>query len=153
MHQRPPGHGPRAIHSLGRRGPRDPTPCLGRGQLPLPLGPDLLLPTRQFVRGRDCRFDLRLLVGKALPDYQQWKDGEAESNWRDLITASIEEHLVAIRHAEESPVSREARKVEEQAIALEIVSNYPSRDERLRVWIERTGKSERAFYLRLAETW
>ena len=43
-----------------------------------------------------CRFDLRLLVNKAFPDYQQWKDGEAESDWRDLITAAIEEHLVAV---------------------------------------------------------
>src|SRR5581483_12049630 len=30
-----------------------------------------------------CRFDLRLLISKALPDYQQWRDGEAESDWRD----------------------------------------------------------------------
>jgi hypothetical protein len=44
----------------------------------------------------ECPFDLRLLVNKAFPDYQQWKDGEAESDWRDLLTASIEEHLVAV---------------------------------------------------------
>ena len=99
----------------------------------------------------DCRFDLRLLVNKALPDYQQWKDGEAESDWRDLITASIEQHLIAVRHSAEQPVSREARKDEEHAIVEEIVRNHPSRDERVRAWIERTGKSERAFYRRLAE--
>ena len=64
-----------------------------------------------------CRFDLRLLVNKAFPDYQQWKDGEAESDWRDLVTASIEEHLVAVRHSAESPLSREARKDEEHSIA------------------------------------
>ena len=99
----------------------------------------------------DCRFDLRLLVNKALPDYQQWKDGEAESDWRDLITASIEQHLIAVRHSAEQPVSREARKDEEHAIVEEIVRSHPSRDERVRAWIERTGKSERAFYRRLAE--
>jgi hypothetical protein len=99
----------------------------------------------------DCRFDLRLLFNKAFPDYQQWKDGEAESDWRDLISASIEEHLVAVRHSDEPPVSREARKGEEHAILREIVSNYPTRDERVRAWIARTGKSERAFYRRLAE--
>ena len=48
-----------------------------------------------------CPFDLRLLVNKAFPDYQQWKDREVESDWRDLITASIEEHLVAVKHPEE----------------------------------------------------
>jgi hypothetical protein len=99
----------------------------------------------------DCHFDLRLLVNKAFPDYQQWKDGEAESDWRDLITASIEEHLVIVRHSDELPVSREARKEEEHAIVREIVENHPSREERVRIWIQRTGKSERAFYRRLAE--
>lgn len=99
----------------------------------------------------DCRFDLRLLVNKAFPDYQQWKDGEAESDWRDLISASIEQHLIAVRHADDAPVSREGRKEEERAILQEIIETHPSRDERVRVWIERTGKSERAFYRRLAE--
>jgi hypothetical protein len=99
----------------------------------------------------DCRFDLRLLVNKALPDFQQWKDGEAESDWRDLITASIEQHLIAVRHSAEQPVSREARKDEEHAIVEEIVRDHSSRDERVRAWIQRTGKSERAFYRRLAE--
>jgi hypothetical protein len=98
-----------------------------------------------------CRFDLRLLVNKAFPDFQQWKDGEAESDWRDLITASIEEHLVAVRHSAESPLSREARKAEEHLILREIIQEHPSRDERVRAWIKRTGKSERAFYRRFAE--
>jgi hypothetical protein len=100
---------------------------------------------------RACSFDLRLLVNKAYPDYQQWKDGEAESDWRDLITASIEEHLVAVRHPDEAPESREARMEEERSIAEAIVRDHVSRDERVRAWIERTGKSERAFYRRLAE--
>jgi hypothetical protein len=99
----------------------------------------------------ECRFDLRLLVNKAFPDYQQFKDGETESDWRDLISASIEQHLVAIRHHEDAPASREGRKEEERAILQEIIEKHPSRDDRVRVWIERTGKSERAFYRRLAE--
>jgi hypothetical protein len=78
-------------------------------------------------------------------------DGEAESDWRDLVTASIEEHLVAVRHAEDSPVSREERKSEEHAILQEILRDHPSRDEQLRAWNERTKKSDRAFYRRLAD--
>jgi hypothetical protein len=66
-----------------------------------------------------CRFDLRLLVNKAFPDYRQSKDEESECDWRDLITASIDEHLIAVRHSYEAPVSREARKEEEL---------YPARD-------------------------
>jgi hypothetical protein len=97
-----------------------------------------------------CRFDLRLFVNKALPDYQQWKDDEAESDWRDLVTASIEEHLVSVRHTDERP-SRAERKQDEHALLREILGEHESREERVRAWSERTGKSERAFYRRLAE--
>ncbi len=97
-----------------------------------------------------CRFDLRLFVNKALPDYQQWKDDETESDWRDLVSVSVQEHVVAIGHAEARP-SREARKQDEHALLREILREHVSRDDRVRVWTERTGKSERAFYRRLAE--
>jgi len=98
-------------------------------------------------------FDLRLLFDKALPDYQQWKDGDAESHWQDLVTASIEEHLVAVRHPAESPAPgvRARQQAEGREIAREIVATYSTRDERRRAWTERTGTSERMFYRRLAE--
>ena len=86
-----------------------------------------------------CRFDLRLFVNKALPDYQQWKDDETESDWRDLVTASIEQHLVAVRHAEDRP-SRADRKQEEHAILREILQEHPTREERVRAWIEPHGQ-------------
>jgi hypothetical protein len=96
------------------------------------------------------RFDLRLFVDKALPAFQQWRDEETESNWRDLVTASIEEHLVAIRHPE-GRGTRAERKEEEHAIVQAILEEHPGRDARIRAWAQRTGKSERAFYRRLAE--
>ena len=78
----------------------------------------------EFVIGEmlrlGARFDLRLFFNKAIPDYQQWKDDETESDWRDLVTASIEEHLVAIRHADERP-SRAKRKEGELAILEQIL--------------------------------
>jgi len=97
-----------------------------------------------------AKFDLRLYFNKALPDYVQWKDGETESDWRDLVTAAIEEHLVTLRYTD-GPPSRAERKDEEHAIVEEIVRDCPSREERLRAWAARTGKSPRAFYRRLAE--
>src|SRR5947209_2304607 len=93
-----------------------------------------------------CRFDLRLFVNKALPDYQQWKDGEAESAWRDLVTASIEEHLVEVRHPEAAGPSRAGRKEDEHAIVREILRDHQGRDARVQAWVDRTGKPERAFY-------
>jgi hypothetical protein len=97
-----------------------------------------------------CRFDLRLFVDKALTLYQQWRDDETESHWRDLVTATVEEHLAEARHEDERP-SRAERKAEEHAVLREILREYPRREDRVRVWAERTGKSERAFYRRLAE--
>src|SRR4029077_7160840 len=88
-----------------------------------------------------CRFDLRLFVNKALPDYQQWKDDEAESDWRDLVTASIEEHLVSVRYTPEADGSRAASKAEEHAVVREILREYSTRESRARAWTERTGKS------------
>jgi hypothetical protein len=99
----------------------------------------------------DYRFDLRLFVNKAVPIYQQFKDDETESDWRDLVTASIEEHLADVRHDAEPAASRAARKAAEHAIVREIMGGDLTRDERLNAWSERTGKSERAFYGRLAE--
>jgi hypothetical protein len=98
-----------------------------------------------------CRFDLRLFVNKALPDFQQVKDGEAESDWRDLVTAAIEEHLVEVQHTRERPPSRAAQLEEDREIVREILREHETREERLSAWTERTGKSERAFYRRLAE--
>jgi len=97
-----------------------------------------------------CRFDLRLFVNKALPDYQQWKDDETESDWRDLVSASIEEHLASVRHTDGRPLRAE-RKQDERVLLRQILREHETREERVRVWMERTGKSERAFYGRFAE--
>lgn len=116
--------------------------------------PDEALAVARFVIGEmlriQCNFDLRLFVNKALSDYQQWKDEETESHWRDLVTASIEEHLVAVRHAEEQ-ASRATQMEEERAIVREIIQEYSTRAEQIKAWKERTGKSERAFYRRQEE--
>ena len=118
------------------------------------VGPEEACLVAHFLIGEmlrlACRFDLRLFVNKALPDYQQWKDDETESDWRDLVTASIEEQLVAVRHADKRP-SRAERKQDEQAVLRDILQEHETREERVRAWSQRTGKSERAFYRRLAE--
>jgi hypothetical protein len=97
-----------------------------------------------------CRFDLRLFFDKALPDYRQWQDGATESDWRELVTVSVEQHLAAVRHADERP-SRADRKADEHAVVREILREQATREARVKAWAERTGKSGRAFYRRLAE--
>ena len=67
-----------------------------------------------------------------------------------LVTASIEEHLVSVRHSDERP-SREDCKEDEHALLRTILLKHTSREERVREWAKETGKSERAYYRRLAE--
>lgn len=100
-------------------------------------------------RGR--RFDLRLFVNKALPIYQQVKDGEAESDWRDLVRATIDEELVKIRYSNGHSGSRADRKAEEHGVLQEILQRHTTRADQIKAWIARTGKSQEAFYRRLRE--
>ncbi len=55
------------------------------------------------------------------------------------------------RHGAKGPESRAARKEDEHRVLREIVRDYATREERVEEWTKRTGKSERAFYRRLAE--
>jgi hypothetical protein len=44
------------------------------------------------------RLDLRVLVDKAFPDYHQFSLGEADTDWRDLITSTLEQRSSQLRH-------------------------------------------------------
>ena len=68
-----------------------------------------------------CRFDLRLFVAKAMPLYLQWKGGRTESDWRDLVSASVEQHLVEMRHA---PTCAE-EMASDRALVQAIQREYP----------------------------
>lgn len=96
------------------------------------------------------RLDMRNLVDKAFPDYLQWRERLAETHWKDLVTTTLEEQLIQLQHTPEI-VGRDANKRKEQIIARSIDSNFPDRRTKIAKWQESTGKSERAFYRRLAE--
>ncbi|MCE9560431.1 MAG: hypothetical protein K8U57_00090 [Planctomycetes bacterium] len=96
------------------------------------------------------RFDLRIYYNKAIVDYIQWSDEETESDWRDLVTASIEEHLIDAKHTTETK-SREERKGGEIEIVREIMKQHSERNAQVEAWKKTTGKSSRAFYRRMAE--
>jgi hypothetical protein len=97
-------------------------------------------------------FDMRLLVDKALPFFLLWKDG-AESSWEDLVVACIEERTIKPQHEanRQAPLSREERRRAEQEIMQTIMSQYPTRDEQMKAWTQKTGKSERSGARRRAE--
>ena len=123
---------------------------------PQAVKPEEASEVAQFVIGEllrlSCRFDIRLFVDKALPDYRQWKEGEAESDWRDLVAASIEQHLVARRKPDDRAPSRADRKEEEHAIVRAILNAHQGPGGPASGLVrDRTGKSARAFYRRWGE--
>lgn len=96
------------------------------------------------------RLDMRLLVDKAFPDYIQHRQGQTEAHWKDLVTSTLEEQLVELKHPAR-PHSRQEQKLGEQDIVRGILSTHTTPDKRVAAWQEQTGKSERAFYRRLQE--
>ena len=93
------------LRSVRRRARRDDAGHRGEGPAyrRAGVGPGERLEVARFVMGEmlrvGCRFDLRLFVAKAMPLYLQWKGGRDKFDWRDLVTASVEQHLVEMRHA------------------------------------------------------
>jgi hypothetical protein len=107
-------------------------------------------------QGLDRSLDLRLLVN-SFEDFLQWSEGESGLDWRDLVATRVRQRPAGIR----SPVdvgatgnTRAAVAARQQAdldIAREIALATDDPEERLRLWVERTGKSRATLYRRLAE--
>ena len=100
---------------------------------------------------RAYRLDLRLLVDKAFRDYLQHRNGQAETHWKDLIRATLDEQLISLEHTQTAPKTREATKQAEHAIIRSIVAEHTDLGDRVDAWMSLTGKSERAYYRRAAE--
>ncbi len=89
-------------------------------------------------------------MDKAFPDYIQHRAGKTEAHWKDLVTATLEEQLVELKHTAHSP-SRQEQKHSEQDIVRDILVNHETMAKRVAAWQEQTGKSVRAFYRRMKE--
>jgi hypothetical protein len=95
------------------------------------------------MRSLDRPLDMRVYVN-GVKDYLQCKTGHSDTDWKDLIATRLRR----------TTVLRERRvdvKAREQGIALELSQLDVSPEERMRLWLERTGKSERAYWRRLKE--
>jgi hypothetical protein len=102
------------------------------------------------LRGLGRPLDMRVYVN-GVRDYLQDKCGHSKVGWQDLIETRLRQATV-FRERRADVVARERQ------IALEISQTNVPPAERLRLWRERTrsprhpeGKSERAYWRRLAE--
>jgi hypothetical protein len=110
------------------------------------LGPEACLEVAEFLIEHCLRanrnLDMRLLVN-GLADRLQHEAGETECHWHDLLLCRLLERAVPAKE------SRAERLHREREIAAQI-KEMP-REDRLRAWQEKTGKSEAALYRRLAD--
>jgi hypothetical protein len=117
------------------------------------LGPDECKEVCEFVVTESLSLhrplDVRLLIG-GFCHYLQEDQGDSGVHWKDIVAARVRERPVAFK--EEVVIGgRAARKQQELQIVREIMAVTEDRQERLRLWQERTGKSQAALYRRLGE--
>jgi hypothetical protein len=93
--------------------------------------------------------DMRLLVNGFM-DYLAWQEGDAGCHWKDMVATRLKERPITFAVRPDLG-TRADRRLRELAIAREIVETTTNRHERLRLWVEWTGKSEPTLYRRLAE--
>ena len=129
------------IASQGRAKPKlSPTECLEVAEF--------LIAESQRL---SCRLDIRLLVDKAFPDFAQYRNHNTETHWKDLVLATLEEQVLAMKYTRGTSATREKVKEEEHQIVRDILATCSTKADRIAAWQEQTQKSERAFYRRLKE--
>jgi hypothetical protein len=107
-------------------------------------------------RHLDRPLDLRLLIN-GCEDFLQWSEGEAGIHWRDLVATRVRQRPAGIKLPVEVAATgqtREAIAARQQAdldSAREIAQATKDPDERLRMWVDKTGKSRATLYRRLKE--
>lgn len=93
------------------------------------------------------RFDLRKIV-KAFAQFAQWRNGDAESDWRDSVASTVVGHTSDIRH---TLVAGDEQRAEDLATLSSILDTTDDPKEQVRLWEQRTGLSRRTFYRRKGE--
>ena len=93
--------------------------------------------------------DMRLLVN-GLMDFLAWEEGDTGCHWQDMVATRLKERPITFA-VQPDFGTRADRRRRELAIVREIAATTSDRDERLRLWVKTTGKSQATLYRRLAE--
>lgn len=117
------------------------------------MGPGECLEVCEYLvdqaRGLNRQLDMRILVN-GFKDYLQWRECESGCHWRDMVATRLKERPIAVEEAK-TFTERDAQKQSELEIAREVAAATADRQERFRLWKEKTGKSEPTLYRRLEE--
>jgi hypothetical protein len=95
------------------------------------------------------QIDLRLLK-HAISDYLQWKRGEVEVHWKELVVSSMQDYFAPLQ-----ALGREERKIQEQDLIVELIEKQSetggSKEKVIEEWMKYNEKRKTAFYDRLRE--
>lgn len=111
----------------------------------------------EFLLGQTKRLgldpDVRMQVDKAFRDYCQWKTGETETSWKDLIVSSLEDRLTELKYSEAAlPVpSKREEKAGELKLLEKIMKECSTPQEQLDAFVAATGKSLRTCQRRMRQ--
>jgi hypothetical protein len=96
------------------------------------------------------QLDLRVLFSKAFPDYLQYREGSAETHWRDLVNTTLQERVRESEH-ETTTISsrRRLRLASETEIAQQIRKEFATAEDQVNQWVAQTGRSRRSYFRRL----
>jgi hypothetical protein len=83
------------------------------------------------------KLDVRLLIN-GFKDYLQYKTGNSVSDWKQLLEGRMREQAIYVNRAEQ--------KAEESKVALEIHKMKLPVKKKIRLWKERTGLGQAAYY-------
>jgi hypothetical protein len=100
-------------------------------------------------RAAGCPLDLRLYVN-GLMDYLQWDQDNARCHWRDLVSARVRQSAAHLRESVAARSKEEQQEIQRDEVR-KICALAADPNERVRLWRERTGKSQATFYRRLRE--
>jgi len=98
---------------------------------------------------RQRPLNLRLLE-PCFGDYLLWLEGHVGCHWKDLIANRVAGQGVPLQHDLDLG-GRAKTKLGEILALREIIAQTDDREQRRRLWEERTGKSEKSMYRRLSE--
>ena len=94
--------------------------------------------------------DMRLLVN-SFEDRLQWEEGDAGCHWKDLVQQPGPRTPDVFPAGGDADGAGKPPPAQSCKSAREIVSGTEDRQERRRLWMTRTGKSEQTLYRRIAE--
>jgi hypothetical protein len=103
----------------------------------------------QECRAAGCPLDLRLQQ-KCFQSYLQWESDWSNTDWRDLVSASVRAAAHHFRH-EANTLPREARRKQRRNILREIMSLTDDPQQQEKLYRERTNMSRADFFRRKRE--